>query len=78
MCNNSINYYYYGKDNNSRKLCPHPHPYTYLGHMALFPSLPEIPLSFSKPAHLALVQSYPYPAPLSPLGPKPRCREGKE
>lgn len=48
------------------------------GSCGLIPFLPEIPLPFSKPAHLAPVQSYPYPAPLSPPGPKPRYGGGKE
>ena len=79
MYNDSLCYYYYcRKDNNSGKLCPHPRPHTYLGHAAQFPFLPGIPLPFSKPAHLAPVQSYPYPAPFSPLGPKPGCWGGKE
>lgn len=38
-------------------------------HVALFSSLPEIPLPFSKPSHLAPVQSYPHPAPSLPWGP---------
>ena len=40
MYNNSLCYYYpCRKDNNSRKLCLHPHPHTNLDHAAQFLSL---------------------------------------
>ena len=61
MYNNSLCYYYQcRKDNNSRKLCLHPPPPHIPGSCSPIPlSLPGIPLPFSKPAHLAPVQSYP-------------------
>lgn len=70
--------YYYWKDNNSRELCLHPHPYIYLGHVAYSPLFlrshyPSPNLPIWPPGSLTLSQP-----PLSLLGPKPRCGGGKE
>ena len=55
MYNNSLCYYYRcRKDNNSRKLCLHPHPHTYLDHAAQF---------------LSLSLGSPYPSPKLPIWP---------